>query len=62
MDEQEKAELLQLMRKAFAEKDPPDANMLRRVTRLRELAVELDRELAALEYYFTGSAEPPPRG
>jgi hypothetical protein len=35
--------------------------MLRRVARLRELVAELDRELGALERYFTGSAEPPPR-
>jgi hypothetical protein len=47
------------VREALDEYAVGDALMLRRVLHVRSLVQEVDRELAALERYFTGSAQTP---
>lgn len=57
MDHDEREELLDALLAKLQEGGVPDAVMLRRIKRVREQLREIDRELDALEKYFT--AGPP---
>jgi hypothetical protein len=53
VDETERAEVVQALADELERRGVPDAEMFRRVAWMRSALKDIDRELAALERYFT---------